>query len=695
MRTSSRFFLKKFKFGGNTAFILEFGHQYVRFYANHGQLLKNDAVYEVATPYTLEDLWDSEQEVCKLQITQNADVLYLWHKKYMKTLTRYGNTDWRLEDFELKNGPWDNMNTSDIKISASAAVGAVTLTATGDVFSDKDVGRLVRLNLVNDSTIPWSAGKSVSAGDIRTSDGHWYQATNAGETGGVKPVHTEGTRSDGAVVWEYMHSGYGIAKITAVSGAKTATAQVVERFPENINTANWELGLIYPGAEYPLCGVFFRNRLALLVNTPEGLKCLLSKPDDFNNFADKDFGEVLPESAITVPVLSDEYNEARWLSASDVLFIGTNNGEFYLDVLSAGEALGADNVKVVPISNIGSKAIQPMNINGHTLFVDRFGTSIFDLAYSYERDGYDPFDTTIKGKHLLKSGIIEWDYQPYQDKILWCVVGDGRLIGFTFNTEQQVTALHQHNVSGYVESVAVIPSPVQKKDDAWIAVRRNIGGVTKRYVEWIDEGEPIVFPDYIEAEGDLDKKAELETDYIKNNAVYLDSALEFNRTAGDEATELSGLGHLEGMIVKIMADGAEKVDQVVTGGKIKIDVTDNHVLVGLPVQSIFKAQKRYIQTDQGAGIGEVQRIDRLCLMLYRSGGGKAGGSFGSLTDILYRSDNAVMGRSYDLFTGNKFISWPDGTTTLEEKGADIIIYNDSVYPMTILAISPRMTSSES
>ncbi len=695
MKTSRRFFLKKFKFSGNTAFVLEFGHEYIRFYANHGQVWKDSAVYEIKTPYTLDDLWDAEQEVCRLQVTQNADVLYLWHPKYMKTLTRYGNTDWRLEDFELKNGPWDNMNTTDITIGASATVGTVTLTASGDVFSSSDVGRLIRLNLVNDTTTPWSASKSVSASGVYTSDGHWYQAQGAGTTGSSKPVHTEGTRSDGGVTWAYLHSGYGIAEITGVTDGKTATAHVVSRLPDGIKTANWELGVFYPGAEYPVAGTFFRNRLVLLANTAQGLKCFFSKTDDFDNFADKDFGEVLAENAFTVPILSDEYNEARWVSAGDVLFVGSNNGEFYIDALSSGEAMGADNVKVTPISNIGSKAIQPINVNGHTLFVDRFGTSIFDLAYSYERDGYDPFDATIKGKHLLKSGIIEWDYQPYQDKILWCAVGDGGLVGFTFNTEQQVTALHQHRFSGSVESVAVIPSPTDKKDDVWLSVRRNIDGGTKRYIEWMDEGSPIVFREDIETESDLDKKEAEEASYVKNNAWYIDSALEFNRSAGDDVTELNGLEHLEGMVVRIMADGAEKVDQIVENGKIKIDKTDNHVVIGLPMQSIFKAQKRYIQTDQGAGVGEVQRIDRLCLMLYRSGGGKVGGSFKTLTDILYRADDAAMGSSYDLFTGNKIIPWQGRTTTLEEKGADIIISNDSIFPMTILAISPRMTCSES
>ena len=170
---SSRVFLKKFEFSDRTAFVLEFGHQYIRFFADHGQVLKNNATYEIETPFTLSDLWDDKAKVCRLNIVQNNDILYLFHPKYMKTLTRYANDDWRLEDFELQNGPWCNINTDDtLTISADATEGIATLNATGNVFSPTDVGRLIRLNLYNDNTAPWAASKSVTAGQIITSDGN-------------------------------------------------------------------------------------------------------------------------------------------------------------------------------------------------------------------------------------------------------------------------------------------------------------------------------------------------------------------------------------------------------------------------------------------------------------------------------------------------------------------------------------------
>ena len=40
-------------------------------------------------------------------------------------------------------------------------------------------------------------------------------------------------------------------------------------------------------------------------------------------------------------------------------------------------------------------------------------------------------------------------------------------------------------MDGFVESIAVIPSPDGTTDDLWMIVRRTIDGATKRYVEYL------------------------------------------------------------------------------------------------------------------------------------------------------------------------------------------------------------------
>ena len=183
-------------------------------------------------------------------------------------LKRYANDDWRLEELELRNGPFLSMNTSETMISVTEKTGITELTASDDVFAQTDVGRLVRLRVLDDETKPWSAGVNVSAVEIRSSDNKYYMAVGTGQTGAIKPVHSEGTRSDGGVSWRYVHDGIGIVKITEFTDAQHVKAQVISRLPDALEngTVCWELGMIHQGTSYPISGAFFRNRFAFLVN---------------------------------------------------------------------------------------------------------------------------------------------------------------------------------------------------------------------------------------------------------------------------------------------------------------------------------------------------------------------------------------------------------------------------------------------
>ena len=94
-----------------------------------------------------------------------------------------------------------------------------------------------------------------------------------------------------------------------------------------------------------------------------------------------------------------------------------------------------------------------------------------------------------------------------------------------------------------------------------------------------------------------------------------------------------------------------------------------------------------------AGLAAVQRIDHLTLMVYRSGGGTAGSAYDRQQEILYHNGKELIAGEVRLFTGNVVIPWPDGTSLLKDRGANIVIENKSVYPMLIQAIVPSMESS--
>ncbi|HEB26507.1 MAG TPA: hypothetical protein ENI05_01850, partial [Porticoccus sp.] len=91
-------------------------------------LTGNDStdVYEITTPYLTADL-------PALKFEQSADVMFITHPNYEpRRLSRLADTSWRIEEADLRTGPFRDQNTDTAKtITASATTGSVTLTAAG------------------------------------------------------------------------------------------------------------------------------------------------------------------------------------------------------------------------------------------------------------------------------------------------------------------------------------------------------------------------------------------------------------------------------------------------------------------------------------------------------------------------------------------------------------------------------------
>ena len=80
-----------FVFSSAQARVLEFGAGYIRFWTETGYILKDNAAYEVKTPYTAKDIQS-------VDIAQSADIIYIASENHPPAkLSRYGDTDWRYE----------------------------------------------------------------------------------------------------------------------------------------------------------------------------------------------------------------------------------------------------------------------------------------------------------------------------------------------------------------------------------------------------------------------------------------------------------------------------------------------------------------------------------------------------------------------------------------------------------------------
>ncbi|HXH24046.1 MAG TPA: hypothetical protein VNI78_02280, partial [Vicinamibacterales bacterium] len=222
-------------------------------YVSGGTLTFNTSV---PNPY-------SEDELIELRYAQSADVLTVVHKNHPPyEFRRLSASSFTFTQATYNTGPFLDANTDkSIKVHASAAYGTVTLTATRDLFTSSHVGALLYLESQDLSKVlPWEAGGHIAnegestLGVLRRSEGKIYRcvtnetadAGTAIRSGSVRPTHESGVQKDGqgkallpeieieGVDWEYLHSGFGIVRITAVASGTSATATVLRRLPDEV-----------------------------------------------------------------------------------------------------------------------------------------------------------------------------------------------------------------------------------------------------------------------------------------------------------------------------------------------------------------------------------------------------------------------------------------------------------------------------
>src|SRR5574340_510915 len=191
-------------------------------------------ILEIPTSYTAGDL-------ASLKFTQSADVLTVCHPSYPPMqLSRFSATKWTFQPQTLDLGPFQVLNVDkSSSVWSSANVGIVTLTSNKAIFTSAKVGSLFYLEQ-KDLGQAWEPGKAVSINDVRRAGGKYYLALTAGTTGQNIPAGTDDHWNDGGVDWSYLHSGFGIARITAVAGdGLSCTATVVRRLPDGSTTPGY------------------------------------------------------------------------------------------------------------------------------------------------------------------------------------------------------------------------------------------------------------------------------------------------------------------------------------------------------------------------------------------------------------------------------------------------------------------------
>jgi hypothetical protein len=150
---------------------------------------------------------------------------------------------------------------------------------------------------------------------------------------------------------------------------------------------------------------------------------------------------------------------------------------------------------------------------------------------------------------------------------------------------------------------------------------------------------------------------------------------------GVSVNTISGLEHLEGKTVTILADGGTIPDEVVSGGEITLETDAFVAVVGLGYQSVYKSLP--VET----GPAKKKRIHLIDMRFYRTAGIEMGRDEDNTQAVFLRDPATLLGMPELLFTGLKDSLKPN--TSADEEGQFVILQNKP-YPMCILAIILNM-----
>ena len=200
------------------------------------------------------------------------------------------------------------------------------------------------------------------------------------------------------------------------------------------------------------------------------------------------------------------------------------------------------------------------------------------------------------------------------------------------------------------ESVAVING--SPEDEVWVIVERIIGGATVRYVE---QFQPRDFGD-------------------STDAIFVDSCVTYDSTA---SSAMTGLDHLDGQTVHVLADGVEFDTEVVAGGVITLSLNDvtttaSTVQMGL----VYEVQLRTMPLSWlgGATIqGKTKRISEVVANWYKSGDFSIGRDASTLRTYSITGQTSDQDRK----------TFPPGF----DRNGYIFMYQKSPEPLTVLAVS--------
>lgn len=633
--------LWRFQLATDSAFALEAGGHYMRFFKDDAQVMVLDPDTSEFVPY---EIWHpyEKSEVRQVQYEQILGTVYCAHANHPPgRFMRIGDAEWTYETIDqIRPALLDANADPDAEISSSGLVGTVTLTATKPTFEAGNVGGYFRIGHLREaasvqriidgnSQSPniqvfgkynlrtygnWGATinleRSMDQGATWVSAGKFSAFLDEGGLGSrnvdvegeafeyalyrIRVSGFEGATDARAVLETYDEIADAFVEITAVASTTSATARVLERLHGTAATPFWSEGAWSERRGFPRAVCYHESRLLFGGTEFEPRKWWGSGIDDFERF---ELG-TSDDAPYAFQLAGNELNAIQWMASQRALLIGTTGAVYRVQGDGYGSPITPTRVDVKLQESVGSEYLRAVVAGGQALFVERKGRKIREMGFSADSDRYVSADLALYAEHMTKGLVAGMAWQE-DIQTLWLWTKDGQLRSLTYDAAQGVVGWARHDLGGFVRSACSIYGPDSEGDRLWLLMGRNLGGFDVPTVERLAANPWESVADYVGS----------------------DCSISYE---GSPASSFAGADHLAGELIDVLADGRPYLDvPVASDGTFSLPEgaePASKVIAGLGFISPLMPLRFDADGQAGIHMGKTKRINYVSVRVSRSAG---------------------------------------------------------------------------
>lgn len=385
-----------------------------------------------------------------------------------------------------------------------------------------------------------------------------------------------------------------------------------------ITTNSWDEEAFSDARGWPISLSFHQNRMVIGGSRDLSNALWFSKSGQLFNF---DLGLGDDDNAIAFRLTANESQAIRSLVSGRHLQVFTSTSEWIV----TGTPLTPSNVQVRRQSRIGSpteRQVPPRDVDGATLFAARNGREIREFLFADSEQAYQAPDLALLARHLVIDPV---DQAFDQSRRLFLVVmADGSMASIGIYRNADIIAWSQQITDGNVLSISVSQS------HTFLLVERSNGVFIEEFVD----------------------------------TLYADAAISLSAVVA--TTIWSGLSHLEGATVGVVADGNVIDDLQVSGGQIILPDAANDITVGLLYAHIVEPLPPAFSSARGKTQEPLYRPVRLVFRVHETSSLRVDAGNGARDLLFFEPGTGPANPDPTPFSGDKnlrALGWRRGPKT--------------------------------